>query len=130
MRNLLFIMAFALTVICNAQDTPKWRTLTFTGIANAGTHNNSFLPQFSASLDYELIENFGISSWNGFAYNTINNQSWFASQTTIDKRISNTTVGIGYLYTTNSSGIFAPIGVTGNENNFYLSMKLQYRIKL
>ena len=130
MKRIILSLIFLALFAFSAQAQDKWRTITFTAVSNAATQDNSFLPQFSASLDYELFEQFAVVSWNGFAYNTLNRSSWFASQTTLDKRMGGVTIGIGYLYTTNAGSIFLPVAETGVNNEFYLSLKLQYRIKL
>lgn len=130
MKRIFLTLTFVALFAFSASAQEKWRTLTFTAVSNASTQTQTFLPQFSAALDYELVENFSVVSWSGFSYNTTTDTSWFASQTTLDKRIGGFTVGLGYLYTTNGVDIFAPIGQGGFENDFFLSMKFQYRIKL
>lgn len=129
------LMVFLLVLAFNTvQAQEKWRTLTLTAVNSASAQTNTFLPQFSAALDYELFDGFAINSWNGFAYNTNLQTSWFASQTTLDKRVGSknvTTFGLGFLYTTNgTNNLFSPVGQTGAQNDLFLTFKLQYRIKL
>lgn len=127
--TLLSIITFS---SCVAQE--KWRTLTLTAVNSASMQTNTFLPQFSAALDYELFDGFAINSWNGFAYNSDFESSWFASQTTLDKRMGSkniVTLGLGFLYTSSGdNNIFAPINGSEIQDDLFLTMKLQYRIKL
>lgn len=129
------LMVFLLVLAFNTvQAQEKWRTLTLTAVNSASAQTNTFLPQFSAALDYELFDGFAINSWNGFAYNSNFESSWFASQTTLDKRMGSkniTTLGLGFLYTTSGdNNLFSPIGNSGVENDLFLTIKVQYRIQL
>jgi hypothetical protein len=135
MRQIIIIILLAIIAFntCEAQEK-KWRTLTLTAVNSASAQTNTFLPQFSAALDYELFDGFAINSWNGFAYNSNFESSWFASQTTLDKRMGSkniTTLGLGFLYTTSGdNNLFSPIGNSGVENDLFLTIKVQYRIQL
>lgn len=125
MKKIILITVLFTTTIMVSQE--KWRTITFTTTTNSNLKGDSFIPQFTVSLDYEINNNFFISSWNGYIYNNKWDQDWFTSQTTLDKRVKNFTVGVGYLYTTGD-----PTGITSSNfnNDFYISVKAQYRIKL
>lgn len=128
-RILLLLMAFGLMTCAQAQE--KWRTLTFTSMTNVSTETGALAPQFAISLDYELVNGLAISSWNGMSYNTEAETSWFASQTTIDHRpTKNFTMGLGYLYTTNGLQTFVPAPGTADMEELFITLKLQYRIKL
>jgi len=128
MKNLLFAIAFLFMYSSFGQD--KWRTLTFTAGSSIGVNTKSYAPQLNASLDYELEDGFAIVSWNGFAYNSLSDSSWLASQTTLDKRFnSGVTLGMGYMYVSSSTNMFVPIN-TNDDAVSYVTFKLQYRIKL
>ena len=128
MKKVLLTVLLLLNLSVYSQE--KWRTLTFGTTLNFKQHNNS-ITQLNASLDYELNNSFFISSWNGLSFNPNNKTSWFASQTTLDKRIKGFTFGVGYLYTTNSTiGSYIPINIMDKKDELYFTIKLQYRIKL
>ena len=134
MKNVILTLIMLLGVAFSTQAQDKWRTLTLTAVNSASAQTNTFLPQFSAALDYELFDGFSINSWNGFAYNSEFEGSWFASQTTLDKSMGSknvTTLGLGFLYTTSGdNNLFSPVAQSGNENDLFLTIKFQYRIRL
>ena len=134
MRKIIMIILLAVIAANTCEAQEKWRTLTFSALSHTSTQESNFMPQFSAALDYEILDNIAVVSWNGMSYSTRFENSWFASQTTIDQRIPTKaglfTVGLGYLYTTNGNNLFNPMLQSGVDNDLFLTMKLQYRIKL
>lgn len=127
----IILTAVLFTAFLFSYGQEKWRTVTFTSLNNVNvTERDEFIPQLSVSLDYEIVKDISISSWNGMAYSTFSDTSWFASQTTLDRRMSNFVIGAGYLYTTSgSNNLFSPVA-SNDVKQFYVSVKLQYRIKL
>lgn len=132
MKRILFVL-LAVGLMFSAQAQEKWRTLTLTSLTNLSTETGELMPQFSVSLDYELAHDFYISSWNGMSYNSAAETSWFASQSTLDKRLLKNkafVVGLGYLYSTNGFQTFVPAPGTDVTDELFLTLKFQYRIKL
>jgi hypothetical protein len=131
MKRVLIIAIMFISISMTAQDTivqaPKWRALTFQ-LMDATNFNNQEILQFSVALDYELKNDYSISSWNGISYTRPNDSSWIASVTTIDKRMGGFTVGLGVMYNDWQESIANIIEPT--EENWYAVLKLRYTLKL
>jgi hypothetical protein len=118
----IMILAFLIsTSLLQGQD--RWRELVL-ATSNGVSLNGNFINNFSVNLSYELDKDFTLSSWNGVNHTHNEKQSWFASQTTLDKKIKKLTLGTGYLY--GASGVNSTV----RSNELYFIFKLQYRIKL
>lgn len=121
MKKIIMLVFLINTFLSQGQS--QWRELVLS--TNNGVSNNgNFINNFSINLSYELKNNFSISSWNGLNYTHNDKQSWFASQTTFDKRIKKLSLGAGYLY--GASGVNSIL----KSNEIYFIFKLQYKIKL
>lgn len=123
MKKVITILILIISLSGYSQE--KWRTFTIGTTSNVN-NEIGLVQQVRASLDYELSNNYAISSWNGYSYTQQNESSWFASQTTIDKRFGGFTVGAGYLYTENVSQQVIAI----KSSDLFFTVKLQYRVKL
>lgn len=97
----------------------KWRELSFTNVTGTTVQGHLF-NQTSANLSYELNNNYFITSWNGVNYNFYTKQNWFASQSTIDKKIKQFVIGTGYQYG----------GQLSQTTELFFIAKVQYKIKL
>lgn len=114
-----------LSTICFSQE--KWRVLTFSNVTGT-TIEGSLITTATATLSYELSNDYSISSWNGISYRADNKQSWLASQTTFDKKVKSFTFGVGYLYGTGNTNTFISNNVLTSDT--FIVVKLQYSLKI
>lgn len=123
MRKLLILGIILLSFSAKSQE--KWRELTL-GATNGVNLNGQMFTQASANLIYELKNKYSITNWTGANYNYSTKQSWFSSQTTVDKRLKQFIIGSGFQY---GLGQFTqPIILS--KNDLFLIVKIQYKIKL
>jgi len=122
---IILILCAVTSSLCYSQE--KWRNLNFTSVSGISLKGEYF-SQISSNLSYELNNNYFISNWNGFNYNYVKKQGWFASQTTIDKKLKQFVVGAGYQY--NYGLIYNNAPDINLKDNSFLIVKCQYNIKL
>ena len=129
----LFIFAFLLSSMSAlAQNSPKWRVLNLNtefGSSLTGITGNTGLFTTSASLFYELENDWAITSWNGYStqYGQIEN-NWLSNELMARKQLNN-----GFSM---SFGVRRNVGIPnlpGNLSNVRVVfgvIKVGYRIKL
>lgn len=124
MKKLFFSLLFVL-FFSGVKSQQYWRTLTISTIA--GTDGKNKFNTVSAALHYDLKNRFYVSNWTGFQVQRVGNiNSWFSSQTTINRYIGQWNVGIGHQY-----GMFSvPNSRILNNNSSYFVSSISYRFKL
>ena len=129
----LFIFAFLLSSMSAlAQNSPKWRVINLNtefGSSLTGISGNTGIFTTSASLFYELENDWAITSWNGYStqYGQIEN-NWLSNELMARKQLNN-----GFSM---SFGVRRNVGIPnlpGNLSNVRVVfgvIKVGYRIKL
>jgi hypothetical protein len=122
-KTILITIITLLTLTVKSQD--YWRTLTLSTIA--GTNGVDRFNTVSASLHYDLKNKFFVSNWTGLQIQRTGEiNSWFSTQTTINKYIGKWNVGIGHQY-----GLFSiPNSRILKNNSSYFVSSVSYRFKL
>lgn len=96
MKNLILILLFT-TAICTGQA--KWRTLTVSSMSGV-TFSGDYLQTVSMSIDYEIKNQWAISSWSGVNYNKSYNGGWISTSVMIGKKFHGFNINGGLMYGT------------------------------
>lgn len=118
--SLLFVFLFS-----QVKSQEYWRTMTISTIA--GTDGKNKFNTISASLHYDLRNKFYISNWTGYQIQKVGIvNSWFSTQTVVNRYVGKWNVGIGHQY-----GMFSiPNSRILNNNSSYFISSISYRFKL
>lgn len=124
MKKILVLLILTFSLNLFGQDAPKWRTLTISSVVGTDYSNLTFI-QPTASLFYELENNWAITSWNAVNYAT-NDNIWVASQNLITKKEGNWRYGMGVQY--GMGGNLLP-AIPNTQSTFFVT-QISYRFKL
>lgn len=97
MKKLILLLLLA--TICATAQEKKWRTLSITSLSGV-TFSGAYLQTVSVSLDYEIKNNWSISSWTGVNYNNSYNGGWVSTSAMIGKKFFGLNMNIGVMYGT------------------------------
>lgn len=121
------LFALLLLSMSSFSQEKKWRTLTFTSLSGV-TFTGAYLQTVSVSLDYEIKNNWSISSWSGVNYNTSYNGGWLSSSVMIGKRFYGLNMNAGVMYGTGN--MYTPLPDQIVSKDFSVVFSVSKRFKL
>lgn len=105
----------------------KWRTLTVTSLSGV-TFTGAYLQTVSVSVDYEIKNNWNISSWSGVNYNNSYDGGWLSTSVMIGKKIKGLNMNAGVLYGTGNVNTPLPDHIVSKD--FAVCFSVSKRFKL
>lgn len=124
MKKLLLLFLLVST-ICVGQQ--KWRTLTVTSLSGV-TFTGEYLQTVSLSVDYEIKNNWSISSWSGVNYNNSYDGGWLSTSAMIGKKIKGFNMNLGVMYGTGNVNTPLPDQIVSKD--FAVAFSISKRFKL
>ena len=124
MKKLILILLLA-TTVCFGQT--KWRTLTFTSLSGA-TFSGAYLQTVSMSVDYEIKNDWSISSWTGVNYNTSYNGGWLSSSAMIGKKFFGLSMNAGVMYGTGNINTPFPDQIVSKDFSAVFSISKRFKL--
>lgn len=124
MKKIIFLLLLIVSNKSFSQE--KWRALTLTSVSGIDIQRNKFTT-LSAGLHYDLERKYFISSWTGLFVQTSpkNSNSWFSTQTTINRYVGKWNVGLGVQY----GSVQTPSISYFTNNSTFLITNVSYRVK-
>lgn len=125
MKKLITVLLLAST-ICMAQDK-KWRTLTFTSLSGL-TFTGHYLQTVSMSVDYEIKNNWSISSWTGANYNKSYSGGWISTQVMIGKKFYGFNTSAGIMYGSGNINTPLPDHIVSKDCSVVFSISKRFKL--
>ena len=124
MRKIILLLIILITN--NSYSQEKWRALTLSSVSGIDLSRNKFTT-LSAGLHYDLERKYFLSSWTGLFVQTNpkTTNSWFSTQTTINRYMGKWNVGLGVQY----GSVQTPNISYFTNNNTFLITNVSYRVK-
>jgi hypothetical protein len=125
MKKLLVL--FLLTTLYTSAQEKKWRTLTFTSLSGV-TFTGAYLQTVSMSLDYEIKNNWTISSWSGINYNTSYDGGWISTSAMIGKKFHGLNMNAGVMYGTGNINTPLPDQLISRDFSVVFSVSKRFKL--
>lgn len=124
MKKVLLLLLLTSTV-CIGQT--KWRTLTFSSTSGL-TFSGNYLQTVSASLDYEIKNEWSISSWSGVNYNTSYNGGWLSTSVMIGKKFHGFNINSGLMYGTGNINTPLPDQIISRDFSVVVTVSKRFKL--
>ncbi len=105
----------------------KWRTLTVSSLTGT-TFTGAYLQTVSLSLDYEIKNNWSISSWTGANYNTSYNGGWISTSAMIGKKFYGLNMNVGVMYGTGNVNTPLPDNVVSKDFSVVFAVSKRFKL--
>lgn len=122
----LIILLVLITINSTAQEK-KWRTLTFSSLSGV-TFTGAYLQTVSVSLDYEIKNNWSISSWTGINYNTSYDGGWVSTSAMIGKKFYGLSMNAGVMYGTGNINTPIPDQIISQDFSVVFSVSKRFKL--
>ncbi len=132
MKKIFLIITMLLSMLANAQESPKWRVMDL-GLQTATNLDGTNAIIFTSSIYYELKNKYAITSWTGYSTQKgLINNSWLSTEVNIEKGFKSgitLSYGLRRIVGSGSPGlVLTPNNEVIGIN--YVTFKVAYRIKL
>lgn len=125
MKKILLLLLL-ISTICVGQEK-KWRTLTVTSLSGV-TFTGAYLQTVSLSVDYEIKNNWSISSWSGVNYNNSYDGGWLSTSAMIGKKFFGLNMNAGVMYGTGNVNTPLPDQIVSKDFAFVFSVSKRFKL--
>ncbi len=125
MKKLILLLLLLTVNLMTAQE--KWRTLTVSSLTGT-TFTGAYLQTVSLSLDYEIKNNWSISSWTGANYNTSYNGGWISTSAMIGKKFYGLNMNVGVMYGTGNVNTPLPDNVVSKDFSVVFAVSKRFKL--
>ena len=126
MKKLIILIIILISCSVIGQEK-KWRTLTVSSLSGV-TFTGAYLQTISLSLDYEIKNNWNISSWSGINYNTSYNGGWVSTSLMMGKKVKGLNINAGLLYGTGNINTPLPDQIISQDFSAVVSISKRFKL--